>query len=375
MNLIIYVQGEGVDMASKSNNQDFENLCMSFELYKNIVKRAANFYRDNFNDEDVLQAIDSLEIKANFLTVKNFFHHYKTIASEKNLDFEWSRFFNYFDLLDALIVHEISEEKWRDLEEVISQSCSHQQFSHFSMLNHSVEKLKKLSGKIFQALHKQEDSSIVYPAEQPLEAAQDLGLISENLAYNYFLADQDQEIVDEYLGLEPKNKAICDSANFYFNAAMTATKVLYKKCGHQILDYLHYIWYCSYVDRIDCIEKIKGAIRSANEEDVLKGIDFNYFFTFEEFLSYWWQFPRYNRMNATRFNTPTHANVVAAVIVQKFGKELEQDVRNLYCYFVQIEGLIVEYLLYNYYVRTGKKAPVGDFSISTAIQVSGANFS
>lgn len=362
-------------MQFDSRNEQLNTLCLSFKFYKALSSTLADSIRTKVNDEYIANTVRKSELLLNFLTVRNFFYYHKYLTNyyHSPIEINWSEHFSYFDLLDALIIQTYTKDEWTKCREALVSYGSNPELYNSFMMDYSAEKLKKLSYRIILELYKEQHGLNPY-ANQDLQFLQETTFINEDLAYGYFLSYQEKDVIEDYIDLESKCQDLKSSAEFYFNAAIKQTQLLLDQYGNAIENHLGCIWQSAYAERIHCLKKVKKAQAAVQREGLLNEVYFNDYFLLTEFLAYWWQAPELNEKELY-LSSPEHADRLLSTIDTGDDTQLEQNIRQLYCYLLQVEHTSLEFLQFRYYALTGRRAKLTDFSINSALEISGARFS
>lgn len=343
-----------------SNNNHLENLCLSYGLYKNLLKRFPDSYQANNHSEEVITAARKLELLLKFLLVKSFFWNLNNLASYYNawVKVDWTEFFSYFDLLDVLIISKYEESEYDHCTGVIVAASNTIEYSNlYIVAKTAYSKLNKLAERIVIELYR-DQFSINHYANIDLESLKETSFLDEAMVYLHFFKGKDQDLINDYVGLDLNNQNYRESAQFYFTAAMNQSKHMYHQYGEKISECLHVMWNSSCVDRLMIVKCIKDA-QFANVAEEMPGYNpkFCDYFSLCECLTFWWQ-SQYVKKPAKEniaFCSQAHLDMVFDLTKAEPGSDLVADIMTLYSYLMPLEVLATEYICFQYYAVTGVK--------------------
>lgn len=352
-----------------------ETLNFSYDFYKNLLPRAIDFYTFNFDNSKIADAAKHIAKQINNQLIATMFREYKTLSSKSDIavEIDWSQYLCYFDLLDYLILKPSAPDEWVTSALLIQSNCTTQEFAHCAVMKQSFRKLRLIAKNIVFQIYKDEPK-MTHLAQIPMQSKDNAGFIDDDLAYNYLFANVEKEVLQDFVDFDNKCEDFHNSAKFYLNAALSQTTILREKYKTTINNYLHYLWYGSYTDRLSIVYRIKETMATQWALRSLNGIEFDDFFLLCEWFAYRMQYPTVKTMAKIGLRAKEHTNGIVSTMVPGFGEEIDQEVRTLNCYLVQLEAVLAEYLLYRCYVLTGKKLDLGDLSLGTTIESSGAKF-
>jgi hypothetical protein len=120
-----------------SNNEHLNTLSMSFDFYMALTSNAAGSIRAKVDNEDALNALAKIELMLNYLLVSKLASHHKDLVSHCGVAVDWSQFFSYFNLLDALILQSYSSDEWDRCQKILMFHITKTEIFQSAMMTYS----------------------------------------------------------------------------------------------------------------------------------------------------------------------------------------------------------------------------------------------
>ncbi len=210
-------------------NHELSNSYLSFDLYKNIINTACNYYRESTNIYDpILRTIAWFERRSKYLFLVWLNQEHNKMASyfKTRVEIDSYQFINFFEILDIWFSEIYNHESWETNLELMLSYFGEDDCTQISILQLSVDKLIKLSAKIIHQLYQNQYSIDPYCYINQ-DSVKEKKVMDETLVYAYFLKDKDQQIISEYIDSPQIYENISDDAMFYQTKFLDIVQRLY----------------------------------------------------------------------------------------------------------------------------------------------------
>lgn len=363
-------------MQESSTDQHLSNLQLSYKFYKQLLTNNLKILQDAEQNACVQEAVRTIVQISNYVVIKDSLLHH---ASLKNtylvmLELDWIDFFDYFELLDALIFNGYDHSQWSRAQSIIVSEAKYQSVIYFGLAFYALRKMQRIIPLIFFEMYR-DQYGINHYQNLDLESLKEKDFMTKELVYKYFLSAQDVDAIKLYLEYEEKNQEIKDSAASYLKSIELVATTLYEKYGEDIHQDLNSLLNKSYYSRLNSIYLIRKACHSINTQRFYDGLNYESFFNLYEFLTFRSAYPDVLMQdNREIFYNKSTVDMSISNAITKFGTGIEASFRNLYCYLFMLENLVLEYMKLHFYVHGGKDPQLGDLTLETAMAVTQASF-